>query len=135
MNIATNKSVSTDGKVIKILDEYNLVINLGAEETKIGDLIYIYEKASEVIDPDTKEVLGTIDLVKATLKVTEVFEKFSICYTDEKEVSNMFSNFLPMLNTSTTYYPLKVNDAQNERIVLKEATISIGDPIKINRIN
>ena len=130
LKIATNKSVDTDGKIIKILDEYNLVINLGAKNVEVGDKVLVYEKASEVIDPDTNEILGTIDLVKAKLRVTEVFEKFSICYTDEKETNNMFSNILPIFGT-TTYFPLKVNDFQNERLILKDEIISIGDPIKI----
>lgn len=131
MEILTNKTVDTDGKVIKILDEYNIVINIGSDSINVGDSVYIYERGSEVIDPDTNELLGTIDLVKATIRVIEVFEKFSICYTDDKETTNYFANILPMF--STTYHPLKVDTDQNERLILKDSIISIGDPVKIQK--
>lgn len=68
-------------KIVKILDEYNVVINAGiSQDIKQGDQFQILDKeGSEVVDPDTQEVIGTLDLIKATVRVTELHEKMCIC--------------------------------------------------------
>src|SRR5699024_2741137 len=68
-------------KIVKILDEYNVVINAGInQDIKQGDQFQILDKeGSDVIDPDTKEIIGTLDLIKSTVEVTELHEKMCIC--------------------------------------------------------
>lgn len=52
------------GKVIKVIDEYKLVINRGSDDgvTK-NDKFLIYHLGEELFDPDTKESLGELEIV------------------------------------------------------------------------
>lgn len=84
-------------KVIKIIDNYDLVINIGADEgAKVGDTYEIYTPGHEVFDPDTKDSLGTLDLIKASIKVKNVFPKMSICTSNHistKKIPDLINSF------------------------------------------
>lgn len=71
----------TKFKVIKIIDEYSIVINGGLyEDISIGDSIEIYLEGDEITDPfNDHKTLGTLDFIKDTLEVTEVYPKFAVC--------------------------------------------------------
>ncbi|HHT9125829.1 MAG TPA: hypothetical protein ACFYD6_08425 [Candidatus Brocadiia bacterium] len=70
-----------EGKVIKILDEYSIVINLGWKDGLADGMnVVVFALGSEEVkDPNTGESLGYLELVKAHLKVTHVQERCSIC--------------------------------------------------------
>ena len=70
-----------DFKIVKILDEYNVVINAGLNnDVKQNDKFQILDKkGSQVVDPDTNEVIGQIDLIKATVEVSDLHEKMCVC--------------------------------------------------------
>lgn len=74
-------------KVIKILDEYTLVINKGDEDgVKIGDVCLIYKMDDEeLVDPDTNEKLGFLEIVKGIGKVTHTQQKISTITSNEFE--------------------------------------------------
>ncbi|MEO4055098.1 hypothetical protein [Solibacillus sp. CAU 1738] len=82
----TNYSVF---QVIKIIDEYSVVINGGLDESICkGDEIEIFVEGDVITDPfnDNKE-LGTLDFIKASLEAVEVYRNFSVCKKfEEKEV-------------------------------------------------
>ncbi len=76
-------------KVVKIIDSYSIVINVGSDKDfKLGDELEIFEKGEVVIDPDTGESLGTLDYIKARVKITTILPKMSIC-KDIRQVNNM----------------------------------------------
>lgn len=65
-------------KVVQTLDsDYKLVLNVGANDgVKSNDKFLIYALSDhEVIDPDTKESLGFLELVKGTGKVVHLQDK------------------------------------------------------------
>lgn len=68
-------------KIAKILDEYNVVINAGTDHNiDIGDKFQILDKKGSVVkDPETDEIIGQLDLIKATVIVKETQEKMCIC--------------------------------------------------------
>jgi hypothetical protein len=70
-----------EGKVVKILDEYNIVINLGWKDGLADgmDVVVFVTGSDELKDPDAGESLGFLELVKAHLKVAHSQEKCSIC--------------------------------------------------------
>lgn len=82
----TNYSVF---QVIKIIDEYSVVINGGLDESiSRGDEIEIFVEGDVITDPfnDNRE-LGTLDFIKASLEAVEVYRNFSVCKKfEEKEV-------------------------------------------------
>lgn len=70
-----------EGKVVKILNEYSIAINLGWKDGLADGMnIVVFATGSEELkDPNTGESLGCLELVKARLKVSHVQERCSIC--------------------------------------------------------
>lgn len=68
-------------KVVKIIDEYHIVINAGERDNiKVGNKFEIFsEEGSVVKDPDTGEILGNLDAIKDVVTVQQVKEKMCIC--------------------------------------------------------
>lgn len=67
------------GKIIRILSDEELLINIGKNQgAYVGEKYKIYEKGEEIQDPDTGENLGTLDYIKATVEIVNVYENFSI---------------------------------------------------------
>jgi len=67
-------------KIVRILDEYRIIINAGSENgVNINDVFEIHGIIDTVYDPDTNEFLGSLDGIKAKVKVTQLHEKMSIC--------------------------------------------------------
>jgi hypothetical protein len=65
-------------KVLKILDPYRLVINAGSEAGVIEkDRFLVYELGEELIDPETSEVLGRLEIVKGTGRPIHIQEKLT----------------------------------------------------------
>ncbi len=76
-----------DGKVAKILNSRELVINRGTEHgVKEGMRFEVIEELEEVLDPDTKVSIGTISRVKIRVKVAHVQSRLSIARTYETYV-------------------------------------------------
>ena len=69
-------------KVAKIISDTTLVINAGTSQgIKKGDQFKIIGKygTEPIIDPDTKENLGTLDDIKGTVFASEVYPHMSVC--------------------------------------------------------
>lgn len=73
-------------KVVKIIDDYTVIINCGYnEDIKKGTKYLIYEVGEEIFDPDTRESLGSLELVKGVGKITHIQEKMATLESVEKE--------------------------------------------------
>lgn len=72
--------------VIKVLDEYKIVINRGSEHgIKPGQRFLIYKLEEEpLVDPDTGENLGQLEIVRGTGRVIHVQERLSTIESDKK---------------------------------------------------
>jgi len=70
----------TRGRIVKILDgtPTRWVVNLGAEQIAPGDDLVIFEVGDEVIDPDSGESLGELELVKCHAVADHVQEKLAV---------------------------------------------------------
>ncbi|WP_306010426.1 hypothetical protein [Bacillus sp. MMSF_3328] len=77
----------TTFRVIKIIDEYSLVINGGIDDDiSLGEEIEIFLEGDEITDPfKGDKVLGTLDYIKDKLEVTEVYPDFSVCKKIERK--------------------------------------------------
>jgi len=62
------------GKVAAILSQRELVLNVGMEDgVEIGDkFVILNSKGIDVTDPDSGEVLGTVEVPKTVVKVVRV---------------------------------------------------------------
>lgn len=102
-------------KVIKIISDKRIVINAGKNEVQTGDILRVIEKNSEeIVDPDTNEVLGTLDYIKATITVEYVYEHMSICKNYETKTVNAIDPFETLRQREVTS-PLNVNFCQNSK--------------------
>ena len=73
-----------EGKVAKILNTRELVINRGSEDGVTNGMKFeVVDDFDEILDPDTLENLGTIKRVKIRVKADEVHPRFSITRTYE----------------------------------------------------
>ena len=99
-------------RVIKIISDRRIVINAGKNDVSEGDILRVIVKNDEeIIDPETNEVLGTLDFVKATVYVEHVYDKMSICRNYETTVINTFDPFEP-IRKKEIEQPLNVDLSQ-----------------------
>ncbi len=72
-------------KIAKVIDRYTLVLNKGEKDgIKVGQRFLIYSIGDEIIDPDTKESLGNLEIVKGTGRVTNLQDKMATIGSDMK---------------------------------------------------
>lgn len=65
-------------KVIKVINEYTLVINAGSDDGVNERYEFlIYELGDELFDPDTKESLGQLEIIKGTATPTHIQNKIT----------------------------------------------------------
>lgn len=74
------------GKVIKVLDPTRVVINLGEEDgVEAGQRFVIYEEGDEVIDPDTGQSLGRLEMSRGTARVEHSQPGMSTLVSDQTQ--------------------------------------------------
>lgn len=74
--------------VVKVIDEYQIAINRGAVHgLKPGLRFLIYSLSTEeILDPETQESLGHLEIVRGTGTVTHVQEKLATIESNMREV-------------------------------------------------
>ena len=119
-------------KVIKIISDKRIVINAGKNEVQTGDILRVIEKNSEeIVDPDTNEVLGTLDYIKATITVEYAYEHMSICKNYETKTVNALDPFETLRQREVTS-PLNVNLSQiTGGYNIDNKLIEIGDLVEL----
>ncbi|MEB3160300.1 MAG: hypothetical protein VKL20_02435 [Synechocystis sp.] len=87
-------------KVAKVIDDYKLVINRGKEHgIREGQRVLIYKVDDEqIVDPDTGESLGSLELVKGTGKVFQVEDKYSLVESFNPDVSKIMQEIESLEN-------------------------------------
>ena len=72
-------------KIASVIDEYRVVINAGKKDgVEIGHRFLIYKIGDEILDPDRKESLGRIEVVKGKGEVIHVQDRMATLQTTEK---------------------------------------------------
>jgi hypothetical protein len=84
----TNKMAETnkkkiEGRVAQILNAKELVINVGSDDGVVEGQKFaiLAESPIEIRDPQTNDLLDTIDRTKVQVEASEVRSKISICRT------------------------------------------------------
>ena len=79
------------GKVARILDSRNLVINIGSQQgVKIGMYFDVMDpKGEDIRNPDTNEILGSIERPKVRIRITYTQDKLSVASTYKKKQVNI----------------------------------------------
>lgn len=135
-------------KVIKIIDEYSIVINGGVnEDLSIGEEVEIFVKGEEIKDPfNDNRVLGTLDYIKERLEITEIYREFAVCEKFvEKEIyhpSAMERAMQPTLGVFAKFssgrketirekVAFKVEESEVSGRVRESSPIKIGDLARV----
>jgi hypothetical protein len=85
------------GKVATILSATQLALNVGsAHGVSLGDAVVLH-KTMEIRDPESREILGTVDIPKARLRVDLVQDKFCVATINERQ-GDQSRNLLHALN-------------------------------------
>lgn len=127
------------GKVAKILDESNLIINVGSTQgVQQGMRLIVFAPGDEVVDPDSGESLGTWEAVKGEIVANHVQERISICAappTQNEDESDPTTRTLSAamiadhMRTGGVQSKLNVNKGQIDGMP-KVGPISVGDPVR-----
>jgi hypothetical protein len=73
-------------KVVKVVDKYTIVINAGTDKgVRIGKQFLVVGLGEAIIDPDTKESLGELEIVRGKGRVTHVQERMATLKSAEFE--------------------------------------------------
>ena len=118
-----------DAKVIRILDEYTVVINKGADDgITLGMRFLIYEiDPVDLTDPDTKENLGKLEIVKGLGKIIHIQNKIATLQSDKyittRKIRKPVQSFRHFFDEIESY--------DEDREMLKD--VKIGDLTK--RVN
>jgi hypothetical protein len=137
------------GKIVKIIDEYNIIVNLGYDDgIKYDTLLEIYEKGPEIKDNET--FYGTLDIVKATIKPKMISQKVSLWTNNDfflkkiyknpqNKLLEQFSKTLPLFTNIPeeveVISPLKISRKSTDISfnLEKSLFIKIGDLVRISR--
>ena len=77
-----------DGKIVSVRDDYTVVINKGMEhEVKVGQKYLIIGLGEIIIDPDTKEELEQLEIVRGRVAITHVQQKIATAESCEYDKS------------------------------------------------
>lgn len=129
------------GKVARILNSRELVINVGSEHGVIVGMYFdvLDPKGENIIDPDSGEVLGSIDRPKVRVLVTTVKERLCVASTYKKREVNVggqggigtigLSDLFMPKKIVTKFETLKTTEKTWENLDEQESYVKSGDPV------
>ena len=138
----TTKVEPIRGKVARVLSHRQVALNRGSNDgVRIGMIFNILSPSgSDIRDPDTGELLGSIESSKATVKITDVRERLSVASTfrtrqvNVGEVEFAFESgslermFEPP-RWETRYETLKTDEDVEIELSEEESRVRTGDPV------
>ncbi|MBC1923107.1 hypothetical protein [Listeria grayi] len=122
-------------KVVAIPDETRIIINIGEQDgyndsKLLGRYVEISEPGIEIIDPDTKKHLGQYNPIKEKLRITNVYESYSIARKPFYR-SKLSSSPMAREADNKHFDTISVNSDDLSNIKLKSDKVSIGDIVKL----
>lgn len=128
-----NEETLFPATVVSIIDEYNVAINRGANHgISIGKRFALYGTSDEeIIDPETGESLGLLEIFKGNGKIVNVQPKMSTLQSTrkkpaKKEIIYEKQPYNPFITATQTLAILK---GENKRVVeLPEEDLPFKDP-------
>lgn len=119
------------GKIVRILDKKTVIINLGSKDGVDKSTTFrILAEPEDIIDPDSGEKLGSVNVVKSKLKAQKVDEKFTIASTRWTDYGGLYLANIPGSET-VDYGELNVPDDQIEPWKAKtEIPVKKGDEVE-----
>jgi len=131
-------------KVARILNSREIVINAGSTKGVVVGMCFdvINPKGEDITDPDTGDILGSIERPKVRVRITQVQERIAVAATFKKQKINIggaaeefglvlgvFSQALMPPKYITKYETLKTDEKTWEDIKESQSYVKIGDPV------
>jgi hypothetical protein len=128
------------GRVARILNSRELVINRGAEHGVTVGMRFevLAPQAEDIRDPDTGELLGSVDRPKVEVRVVQVEPKLAVARTFRARRKNIggismnpvVSRLFEPPQYVTQYDTLKTSERTWEDLDEKESFVKTGDPVR-----
>lgn len=111
-----------EGKVAKIIDDTDIVVNVGEEGGVERDMEFIVYEIGDVIeDPDTGEALGNVEHVKARVKPKHIQEEITVMTSAETTTKK------------AGLYGMKFNQSKTvQRPIASSAEEEYDDEVKVD---
>lgn len=134
-------------KVARVLDSREIAIAAGSQQgVKIGMYFDVLDpKGEDILDPDTGDVLGSINRPKVRVKITQVQQRLSVASTFKKvkinvggtndEFEKLLASIGPLSRALmpreyvTKYQTLKTDEKTWEDLDEEESYVKKGDPV------
>ncbi|HEY3398870.1 MAG TPA: hypothetical protein VGM19_14540 [Armatimonadota bacterium] len=116
--------------VVKVVDHYHVVINRGAEDGVVnGQRFLIYQVSDEeILDPETGEYLGKLEIVRGSGTVSHLQAKISTVMSDRtREKTRVVTSRRRPLN-GWGGLGLLIADSYEEVPVPTEVTVAFDHP-------
>lgn len=131
------------GKVARILNTRELVFNRGTSHgVELGMRFLVLDSGAEdIIDPDTGEVIGSLQKPKVEVEVTQVGESIAVGRTYKYTRKNVGGTAAPFTSAGQIarlfappqyvreYETLKSEDNEWQPLSEEESYVKVGDPI------
>lgn len=128
------------GKVARVLNSRELALNIGSQHGVREGMLFdvIDPKGEDIVDPDTGDIIGSLERPKVRVKVISVQDKLSVASTYKKERVNVggvgigtsaISLLFMQPEYVTQYETLKTEEKTWEDISEEESYVKSGDPV------
>ena len=132
------------GRIIRVVDSATVIVNLGRDDGVADYSIFRVIGATEdIVDPVTDEALGSMEVVKAKVRASQVYNRFTVATSKWTTYSVKFKPFggavadavSSMLGTETETHggDLRVNPDEVEPWqATTEETTNLGDEVEVD---
>lgn len=132
------------GKVARVLNNRNVALNKGWKDGVEAGMVFniLSPSGADIADPDTGERLGSVELTKAAVKVTDVQERLSVASTFRFSRVNVGGAAHSLSLTSgalakmfqppkweTRYETLEVDENAENELSERDSRVKTGDPV------
>lgn len=117
------------GKVAQLIDESTLVINRGSEHGVTTGMRFavLNVKGAEILDPDSGDVIGSVDIEKVVVKVVRVEPKLAVARTFRTYTTKGLK--VPTFIATTRRETLRSEGTYKQELTEEESLVRIGDPV------
>lgn len=128
------------GKVARVLNSREIALTVGSSDGVVVGMYFdvMDPKGEDITDPDTGDVLGSIERPKVRVQITKAQERLSVASTYRKTKKNVggamsdfgsLSRVLMPPKWVTKYETLKTEEKTWEDLDEEQSYVKIGDPV------
>ena len=125
------------GRVARVLNSQEVAINRGTRDgVRLGMVFSVLStKGADINDPETGELLGSVDVEKTRVKVTIVEERLSVASTFRTIRTNVGGRGLGLANIfeppkwETRVETLELEESSKIELSESETIVRTGDPV------